>query len=117
MFYDKNGKEISQKEWRKLFTKKYKRVASTQIKDFDVSTVWLGIDYSFKNEGPPIIFETMVFKKGFGSCYLERYSTKDEALLGHDIICDKLKEENFVDLTLEEENFLDLASNELKGDL
>ncbi|WP_166903861.1 hypothetical protein [Mycobacterium sp. DL440] len=26
-----------------------------------VSTVWLGLNHSFTDDGPPIIFETMVF--------------------------------------------------------
>lgn len=48
-----------------------------------ISTVWLGIDHNFMMEGPPLIFETMVFDGNFGDRYCERYATKDEALAGH----------------------------------
>lgn len=46
-----------------------------------VSTVYLAIDHSW-GDGPPLIFETMVF----GGKYdreQERYSTEAEALAGH----------------------------------
>jgi hypothetical protein len=48
-----------------------------------VSTVWMGIDHRF-GEGPPLIFETMVTNpSGEWEDYQERYSTENDAILGH----------------------------------
>ena len=53
-----------------------------------VSTVWLGLDHNYLGDGPPLIFETMVFRgKGRDrravDSILRRYTTKEEALGGH----------------------------------
>lgn len=63
-------------------------VARTPVKrvpgeDVVVSTVFLGIDHNFDEEGPPILYETMIF----GGVHHEdmwRYSTKADALVGHE---------------------------------
>ena len=48
-----------------------------------VSTVFLGIDHSF-GEGPPLLFETMMFpKEGYNELDMDRYSTYEEAEEGH----------------------------------
>ena len=49
---------------------------------FRVSTVWLGMDHGFGGD-KPLIFETMVFGDGADDD-MERYSTKAEALAGHE---------------------------------
>lgn len=70
-----------------------------------VSTIWLGLDHSFIDDGPPLIFESMVFpKRGPEKSMLEvlqskahnwlerdmqRYSTEAEALAGHEALCKK----------------------------
>jgi hypothetical protein len=60
-----------------------KRVAFTQIDgDCHVSTVFLGIDHSFMRQGPPVLFETMVFGGDLDQ-ELERYYTWAEAEAGH----------------------------------
>jgi hypothetical protein len=47
----------------------------------EISTVWLGINHNW-HDGPPIIFETMVFGgPNDGECF--RYSTEKEAREGH----------------------------------
>ena len=55
--------------------------------DVHVSTVFLGLDHSFSNEGPPLLFETMVFG---GVCdeNMRRYATWDEAVAGHEEMID-----------------------------
>ncbi len=52
-----------------------------------VSTVYIGMDHSF-GDGPPLIFETMVF--GGDDEIQVRYSTKEEALAGHREVVDSL---------------------------
>ena len=48
----------------------------------EVSTVWIGINHNFSGEGPPLIFETMVFGSE-GDLYCERYATEEQAREGH----------------------------------
>lgn len=64
------------------------RIGSDHVNGFWVSTVWLGLDHSFFDGGPPIIFETMIFTEGEfpgGEAfdYQERYSTLAQAKEGH----------------------------------
>jgi hypothetical protein len=47
-----------------------------------VSTVFLGIDHNFGLNGPPLLFETMIFG-GPHDQWQNRYATKDEAVVGH----------------------------------
>ena len=47
-----------------------------------VSTVFLGLDHNFLGNGPPLIYETMVFHRG-SPCFCERTSTPSEALHVH----------------------------------
>lgn len=105
-WYDRTGKVIAdsnddhdkhmadmQKVEKLLGDPEYKVINQefTPRKKFQVSTVWLGLDHSFSSAGldkrnpHPIIFETMVFKKGDrGEDVLQRrYSTEEEAIAGH----------------------------------
>lgn len=63
----------------------HKRVASTRRGKVWVSTVFLGIDHQY-GDGPPLVFETMVFG-GPADQYQDRYSSYDDALLGHRRAC------------------------------
>jgi hypothetical protein len=86
--YDKHGNPITDTEWADLMQNMpdYKRVAETTLPDGKwVSTVWLGRDLNFSGEGPPIIFETMVFpaQNDWGELDMERYSTLEETEEGH----------------------------------
>lgn len=55
----------------------------TEIDDYLISTVDLGIDHSF-GDGKPLYYETMIFKKdSYLDLYCERYSTEEEAREGH----------------------------------
>lgn len=49
---------------------------------YSVSTVFLGLDHNF-GDGPPILFETMIFGHGELCDYQDRYCTWDEAVSGH----------------------------------
>lgn len=68
-----------------------RRVAETTLPNGRwVSTVWLGLDHQY-GDGPPLIFETMVFpgKDDIGELDCERYSTEADALAGHAALCEK----------------------------
>jgi hypothetical protein len=47
-----------------------------------VSTVFLGLDCNWREEGEPILWETMIFGGKYNE-YGERYSSKEDALEGH----------------------------------
>lgn len=72
-------------------------VARTDVSNYEVSTVFLALDYSFG--GPePILYETMVFAKGAkpgvstnDDGFFDRYSTREEALQGHERIVGLVK--------------------------
>ncbi len=70
------------------FMSKNKRVALTTKGHTKVSTVFLGLDHNFLNDGtkPPILFETMIF----GGKYDQeqwRYITWKKAEEGHKKAC------------------------------
>lgn len=59
-------------------------VARYERGEYWVSTVFLGLDHNFWKDGPPILFETMVFGFDSEAMTCERYSTRDDALIGHE---------------------------------
>lgn len=71
-------------QWASWYEKadEVRRVAWTTIGDTDVSTVFLGLDHSF-GDGPPLLFETMIFNHPELEDYQERYTTWEEAEAGH----------------------------------
>lgn len=61
-----------------------RRVAFTELKDKQVSTVFLGVDHQWRTGGKPLLFETMVFESDqLIDRYCMRYSTWEEAEAGH----------------------------------
>ena len=114
-YYAKDGTPIGDTlTWAELFEdREYTRVAETILEDGTrISTIWLGLDHNFFDNGPPIIFESMVFDgavsytEGIAAneelglpargpmAYHEswdeqRYSTEAEAIAGHDALVKK----------------------------
>lgn len=84
-FYSRQGRELSASEWALSYenmTEEARRVGWTEFGDVTVSTVWLGMDHRLSGEGPPLIFETMIFGGPFeGEQW--RYATEAEAVEGH----------------------------------
>jgi hypothetical protein len=59
-------------------------IGEDDIDNHRISTVWLGLNHRW-NSGPPLLFETMVFKNGdMAEEYCDRYSTWKEAEEGHE---------------------------------
>ncbi|MFD7016111.1 hypothetical protein [Streptomyces sp. NPDC059928] len=92
MFFDRQGNPLDSAAANRLLgDTDYKRVARTEITSssdpavsFDVSTVWLGVNHNFNDDGPPIIFETMVFGGDEDQDQIMwRWSTEAEARAGH----------------------------------
>jgi len=64
--------------------------------DFDeqgegISTVFLGMDHSFTEKGPPILWETLVFGGPLDG-EMERYSSLADALMGHAVMRVRVRE-------------------------
>lgn len=76
--------------WSKWFSAAKRTVESTMVEsDVVVSTVFLGVDHSFGNGEPPLLFETMVFG-GEENGLCERVDTWDNAVQMHKRIVAKL---------------------------
>lgn len=84
-YYDRHGRPIDGRMWGQLFARQeYKRVLWTRLRGGKrVSTVWLGLNHNFHDDGPPLIFETMVFGHDGDSLVMQRYKTEAMARLGH----------------------------------
>jgi hypothetical protein len=68
-------------------------VAKTWVRpDVEVSTVFLALDHRFTPGGPPLLYETMVFRNGSGEECV-RYSTRAEAHAGHEAMCEQVRKE------------------------
>ena len=67
-------------------------VDSTDItSEVHISTVFIGIDHRFLGEGPPILFETMIFGGPLDQ-YQWRYSSWDDAITGHKVAVRQARE-------------------------
>ena len=77
--------------WARWYESADRRVAWSDISQgVHVSTVFLGIDHNFGG-GPPLLYETMVFG-GPMDQHQERYTTREEAVAGHEEVVRRVKE-------------------------
>ena len=93
LFYDRAGNPLTVEQWSAFIERQdpeYKRVAETTVDDVWISTVWLGINYAFNPDHPPLIFETMVFGGPYDQEWMERYSTMAQADQGHREMVDRV---------------------------
>ncbi len=67
-----------------------RRVGDDTINGVRISTVFLGIDHSWRTDGPPLLFETMVFG-GVLHEACERCETYDQAEAQHASMCDRVR--------------------------
>jgi hypothetical protein len=81
-YFDLDGRPIDQAAWAQLF-KHDRHIGLDTEGEVTVSTVWLGLNHNWSGLDPPLIFETMVFGGAYHE-YCQRYSTKAQALAGHD---------------------------------
>ena len=82
---DKVPVECSLEEYAQSFDRSNRSVARTALPDGRrVSTVFLSLDHRWVDEGPPILFESMLFgADDLNEQDMERYCTWDEAYEGH----------------------------------
>lgn len=65
---------------------KFDPPSSAYIHGCRVSTTFLGIDHNFEGSGPPILWETMIFN-GPHDGAMWRYSSREAAIVGHELAC------------------------------
>ncbi len=73
------------REWGRWFeySNDQRIVGRTEVGDLTISTVFLGLDHNWAFGGPPLLFETMIFRGAKALNYQKRYSTWAEAEEGH----------------------------------
>lgn len=91
-YFDRKGQPLELLEWDKLFQDPdYKIVKKEAVGQYFISTVWIGINDDLFSD-IPVIFETIIFVKDDLESdendtilsYMDRYSTEEEALAGHE---------------------------------
>lgn len=83
--------------WAKGFETCDRIVKQEHVGELWLSTVFLGLDHNFDDNGPPILWETMVFAKDhegirYGEdLYMDRCSgTREQALAMHQAIVERM---------------------------
>lgn len=75
-------------EWATQHEKVNKVIKQTDIRNYFISTIFLGINYNLFGD-KPVVFETMIFKDEKSFC-VKRWSTYQEAEDGHEEACEKV---------------------------
>lgn len=83
---DRQVVEATMEEWGRDLASPDRFVAQWTFDDIFVSTVFLGIDHRWIGEGPPLVFETMVFGGPLDE-HQEHCSTWREAEAQHERAC------------------------------
>ena len=83
-------------EWARWFETAERHVAEDLVttpggESVRVSTVFLGIDHNHGMYGPPVLWETMIFRKGEG-CEQWRHVSRASAKAMHEMIVAALKD-------------------------
>lgn len=89
--------DLEQFGFRKGFSYEDRFDLKTQVGDYLVSTVDLGINHQYVKELPPLYYETMIFKVknekvNYRELYCDRYTTEEEARIGHQEAIEWVKE-------------------------
>jgi hypothetical protein len=90
---DKNNNVVETsdvEEWSKFFKSKRRFLFYNKNDKYEISTVFLGINYAYDDNLNQLVFESMVFEHNSrADLDLNRYSTYEEAKLGHIELCHK----------------------------
>ncbi len=78
-----NCVQCTLQEWADLYEietgQDRRRVGFDKVDDYEISTVFLGLDHGGRFSSKPLLFETMIFGKGDGDGYQTRCTTWKEA--------------------------------------
>ena len=89
-FIDKNGNEVSLKEWATLLEDRdYRFLAAQEVGKYRVSTIWEGVDMMPIREG---IYSTVVFEGDNPLRVLYHSQTLEEAKLTHERIVAEVRD-------------------------
>ena len=79
-------------DWGRWFEKNYgkRRVGDDKSHGYRISTVFLGLDHQFE-EGPPLVFELMVFNPEGNAVFCDRFPTWEEAEQAHNQMCEQVR--------------------------
>ena len=81
--------------WYEQASRDGSRIVARDVDESDpqrtikVSTVFLGLDHSFGIDGPPVLWETMVFGGALDG-EMQRYTSRAAALEGHQAMCQRV---------------------------
>lgn len=97
-YYGRDGRPISLHQWALLLGDfEYKVVTRNRLHHVFVSTVWLGLDHGWLEDGRPLIFETQIFPRRNRDARAAwqgrqwRWSTEAEARQGHQRIVEAIR--------------------------
>jgi len=82
-------------EWGRWYETADRHVAKTTIDKIEISTVFLGLDHNFAENGVPLIFETMTFGAPEEVCL--RCSTWEQAEAQHQEVCAQFNGNNILE--------------------
>jgi hypothetical protein len=77
--------------WSKNFSTIDRSVCKTEIGGMKISTVFMGLDHNYRLDGPPILFETMIFGDIEDTGDQWRCSTWMQAEAMHQKACDLVR--------------------------
>ena len=76
--------------WGLWMESKERIVKQEDIGSMKISTVFLGLDHSFSEKGPPLLFESMIFNGPLDETQ-DRCSTWDQAEEMHENMCKRAR--------------------------
>lgn len=82
---DAEGKPVAEPDllkWAEWMGITDRHIANDMIFGVNISTIFLGVDFSAFFGTPPMLWETMIFG-GRYSYYQERYISREDAIEGH----------------------------------
>ncbi len=81
--FDKPVHVSNVNDWATWFETAERSVARDVVNGILISTVFLGIDHRVEKPGLPLLWETMAFSQDEQADECQRYTSREEALLGH----------------------------------
>jgi len=70
-------------EWANWIEKSERTLARSDVNGIIISTVFLGLDHNFSGSKLPVLWETMCFGLEVDQDECRRYTSRDDALCGH----------------------------------
>lgn len=88
---DRQAVPATLEEWSRFLMSPDRVVGYWVMESLLISTVFLGIDHNWSDEGPPLLYETLVFG-GPMDRHMERTSTWAEAEQTHERVCREVRQ-------------------------